>query len=269
MKYKEARTALYSALGLSNMLICALSLAIVGLCLLFVPAALGFSEPWINIGQTLGTVLLPSGVVGSIYELALRRILLREVRFELRDIMRTEFDPVAKLADSGIDSVYATFPTNAVADEIAHSSDLVRVLQTWIPDIAHIEQGIISAHKNGAKIQILLLDPESIHCKCRARDIGYPDESHVAREIESNIAELKRFVASNNITHNLELRLYDLTPTLPFYSCDNYLFIGWFWQCQQCIQGGCLKISHAGKILAPSFKAHFENIWERSNPTVL
>ncbi len=264
---KQKNTSdLHSALGISNILISALVVAVVGLCLLFVPTAIGLIAPWPEMFRTLGAVLLPSGIIGLIYDVFLRKALMGKIRSELREIIQSENKTVMQLASSGIDTVYPTFPGDEVAEEFAQSSKLVRVLQTWIPDLSHIERGILQASRRGAKAQILLLDPESAHCTHRGCDIGYPDELYVSKAIKANLGEMERFIVANGIVEAVEIRLYDSTPTISIYSCDRFSFIGWFWMAQQCVQGACLKINRKGEVLAPSFDAHFEALWEKSVP---
>jgi len=266
MSIDNNTSVLYSALEASKTLIAALTVAVIGLCLLFLPAAFGVPAPWPEMSRTLGGVLLPSGVIGLIYELALKKALMNEIRFDLREIIQSENSTFMKLAASGIDAVYPTFPSDEVGKQLAESTTYVRVLQTWIPDICHIEQGMLLAVGRGAKAQILILDPKSPQCLYRGRDIGYSDEVYISNAIQANLGEIERFAIKNKITESVEVRLYDSTPTISMYSCEKYSYIGWFWLSQQCVQGAFLKISRKGDVLASAFDTHFNNLWQKSVP---
>jgi hypothetical protein len=169
----------------------------------------------------------------------------------------------------GLHSIEPSMPLDEIIDVISNATTNVYILQTWIPDIQHIENAIVDAAFNGSKIKILILDPTSSVASQRALDLGYLDPDAGAKNIESNLFELSRIVKNYNIEQNLEVRFYKTLPSVHMYAGDDKVFIGMFWHGTPSKLGMSIEIHDSRSVFGLLVEKEFKAIWSNATPANL
>ncbi len=217
---------------------------------------------FVNLFRTIGTTIIPASLVAILFQYLIRKGFQNEVRNQLSDVIRTEFESVNRLNSSGIVDSFPAMPTSKTAQLIKVAEREVIIFQTWIPDLIVLEKNFISCIKNGGEIKILIMDPESEHARTRSRTLGFPDDKESINSIRSNLEELKRFCKENSINSKLQVKVYNEPGITPMYFIDNNLILGWFWRGKQCVQGTHLFVERGNSGLFDEMKTSFEKVWK-------
>lgn len=168
--------------------------------------------------------------------------------------------------ESGVMGVFPKLPIDQLEREI-YSAHEVCILQTWSDNILLLQPAIRNAARAHGRIRLLLIDPNSIMLKYRARE--YRDGSFSVRElrkrVRDQIHEMKVYCQSEGISACVDIRTYDGTPVIAIYKVDDIVYIGMFWRTGSAMQ--CPQIKAAGKTgyYVQWAERHFESIWGDSN----
>ncbi len=249
-------------------------LIIVGLGL-FLAANFFASGQFTNMAfNQVGGLLLITGLFTLIYEYKIRQIFIQDMRHEIRDSLKYFLDSSSDFQNSGLTAYYKSLPEAEIYEEFKKATSIL-ILQTWTGTDASIVGPLRVAAKNGCEIKILLLNPASDFAKERSKALGFEDPTYVPSQIETNLALFKAIADEFKEKKKIEIKVYDATPTIPIYICDENVYFGHIWR-------GVGKFS----IITPYFKAkkflagsqsestfweltneHFTDIWKnRSKP---
>ncbi len=247
-------------------IIIAFIIIILGIIILIISSFIELPASISRLLTTIGTIFIPSGLISLIYEYSLRRTFLKEMQNTMEECMRLQFKSLSEIQELGIKKFHMALPTEVIVKGFANSLKYIKILQTWTPDIVPIEQAFFDATKRGCNIQILHLDPKSPLAEIRASDLGYSDISLVETNINSSIMELARFCDTNKISDNVEIRLYNSTPTFSIYAFDDIAFLGIFWRKTMAISGPQIEIEGSNSYLFQFIEKQFTYIWEEAKP---
>lgn len=149
---------------------------------------------------------------------------------------------------------------------VADSRKIVRILETWIP-LLNIElrrkeflRAVTGALKSGAKIEILLLNPDSRAAEQRTDELQ-GENAHKA--IMENLYYLHRYRTDSTIEKTLSVRIYSGLPPVQLYQWDDKAFISFFPLGKHSEQSPQLETS----IVTPwgdFVKRKFEELWNDS-----
>ncbi len=242
---------------------------------LFLVANLFASGQFTNMAfNQVGGLLLITGLFTLIYEFKIRQVFIQDMRQEIRDSLKYFLDSSNDFQNSGLTAYYKALPEAELYEEFKRARS-IQILQTWTGTDASIVGPLRGAAKNGCEIKILLLDPESKFCQERGKDLGFTDPTYVTRQIETNLTLFQSIAVEFKKNKKVEIKVYDATPTIPIYICDENVYFGHIWR-------GTGKFS----IITPYFKAkkylaestsesifwelaneHFTDLWKnRSKP---
>jgi len=137
--------------------------------------------------------------------------------------------------EAGIEHVYKDFPVNQHLQWLQNAHQRVRVLNTWTRFYADYPDKLIEAMKQGAHVQLLLLDPSSPFARQRSLDLQSDDDNQesATQDVPNNIrANIRQFAAIYpklaEPDGELELGLYNALPSLSIHQVDNKALIGFF-----------------------------------------
>ncbi len=142
------------------------------------------------------------------------------------------FDPLfEELRRSRVEE-HAMFDHDEFSRHVSTAADLVAMMDTG----NHILEGssrsrflaaLRKAMHNGAKVRILLLDPDSAAASQRAEEIRPVD---VRRVIVDNLRYLADFAASldDRYRRALQVRIYDASPSIQIFRWDDKALISFF-----------------------------------------
>ncbi|OLB76466.1 MAG: hypothetical protein AUI14_18680 [Actinobacteria bacterium 13_2_20CM_2_71_6] len=142
------------------------------------------------------------------------------------------FDPLfEELRRSRVEE-HAMFDHDEFSRYVSGATDLVAVMDTG----NHILEGssrspflsaLRMALRNGAKVRVLLLDPDSAAASQRAEEIRPVD---VRRVIVENLRHLNDFADSldDRLRSNFQVRIYDASPSIQIFRWDDKALISFF-----------------------------------------
>ena len=127
---------------------------------------------------------------------------------------------------------HARLDPGALVETISRGRERVAILETWTglledPYRDRFVASLRTALSNQAVVRILLLDPDSEGALLRGKELRQRD---VPLAIMGNLYRLARLRAELNddMRSRLRVRLYDASPSVQMYRCDNRAFIAFF-----------------------------------------
>ena len=263
----ERSEEILTTLNRQKSTIAALATVILGILLLFLATISGIPQAASEFLARFGTALIPSGAVAFVYNYALRQTFLKEMRSQLTESIHTEFSRLLEIQEAGLQRVHREFPSDQVAQGFSNAQNNILVFTTWIPNIVPIESAFLNAVKRDCRVKMLLLDPKSDFAKYRGKDLGYTDDEAVGREILANLTELDRFCSKNDISREVEIRLYrDATPTLVFFAYDDTFVFSPYYKRKMGLHTPQIEVRGATSLLVKTLIDHFDGVWETATP---
>jgi hypothetical protein len=151
----------------------------------------------------------------------------------------------------------------------------VHILETWTGYGAQLYTWITQALKDGAEVEILLLDPTSEHVEHRAQALSSTgvDAQTIKSNIEGDLDILGRVLKEydqngGNKGHKgkLEVRVYDVTPVVNMYRFDDIRIVGMYLWEEDSITGPQFEVKGTESLrrtpFADHFDAHFKKMWD-------
>jgi hypothetical protein len=127
---------------------------------------------------------------------------------------------------------HARLDPGALVERVAAGRETVAILETWTglleePHVDRFIDALRSALRNQATVRILLLDPDSEGARLRGKELRQRD---VPIAIMGNLYTLARLrdELSDDVAQRLKVRIYDASPSVQMYRCDNKAFISFF-----------------------------------------
>jgi hypothetical protein len=124
-----------------------------------------------------------------------------------------------------METIHAHLTDDNIRDRLKNSN-YIRVLKTWFPENDQIEEGLISAIKEGADVELLLCNPESQMLTERCKSAG---ENKCYTWVYRGI---KKAYESMTATGNRKIKivLYDSWPGCPVIWLDKEILMGFYFR---------------------------------------
>ena len=199
--------------------------------------------------------------------------LLSEIEDRMKKSVTSESDLRRMLYESGLQGIYDRHHRDTVLEEIRACSKEVRVLHTFLVEPNRFERAFVGASQNGAKIKVLLLEPNSDIARQRSIDIwpgdnpADADEGYVPSQIRMTVDEFRRIKQENNL-ENFEIRLYDTLLSVQIFRCDDDLYLGFYPHGRKALEAAQLKI-HGHTYISVQFLNEFDLVWGKATPVEL
>lgn len=140
------------------------------------------------------------------------------------------------------------------------SGQRVRILNTFIPNIAEIASDLVDALDRGAEVQVLVMHPKCEEVLYRAETLGKPLD-WVENKIFETLDELhQRVNARTKNRHLMRVRVFKAWPPFALYATDRKLMVGYYWAGELAIYRPQLILSKRHESFN-SFHEQFEMIW--------
>jgi len=269
-----ASGASWKTLYRSRLFIAALVLILSGLVLVGLPH---IPEAGIDIHGTfgvllrdIGVTLLIAGLVATFYETLTREAFMREVEQTLDRIISERYKELDQLRIAGLNTIHEELYYANVAQRFREASNSIRILQTWSGDFNALASSLKKAAERGCDIRILLLNPDSDQAKYRAKDLKHSKDK-VATLTEGDLSILSALRHMNQkLKDNMTVKLYDATPVIAIYGCDDINIVGTYWNGRYSQEGPQYEVvgeDRSGSdnpYLSKVINDHFNSVWEES-----
>ncbi|MFG2375691.1 hypothetical protein ACGFY9_29985 [Streptomyces sp. NPDC048504] len=155
--------------------------------------------------------------------------------------------------------------------QVYGSTSNVKVLDTFSnlfgPQYSdRLFRGIRSATAHGARVQILLLDPDSLAVILRGRELG-EQSADIRRDILRNLRTLSQFVRRLDDTSGqfLEVRLCSTSPGVTLYRWDERSLVSFLTVGRLSGEGVQLEVAVRSP-LGAFVEQRFDELWQQSKP---
>jgi hypothetical protein len=168
--------------------------------------------------------------------------------------------------ETGFKAIFPAFPLDHVVSCFETARTRVLIFANWFPNAIQIEHSVVAAARNGAEVQIMLLNPESAHAKDRSHDLGYREPDTVSQEIIGSLKELARFVENEGVADRVHVRLHDFTPTHILFGWQDAILLGVYLVTVHALQGPFIEFAVRNSLMGQALLDDFEKKWASAQP---
>jgi hypothetical protein len=151
---------------------------------------------------------------------------------------------------------------------VARARDEVTILNTWIPNLHRLEQGLTEAIINRrVQVKILLLFPNSGVAQLRdeaLRTVRDPALQENVREGVERCLSILEFVLKRigpERRHHLQVRVYNSLPSISVYRADGTYFVSVFLHGQLAIDSPQFEINGTDTVMGAEVQRELDTLW--------
>jgi len=153
----------------------------------------------------------------------------------------------------GLTRVLRAFPVADFAERIRRASR-IRLLNTWFPNLAQLEEPLRAALRSGTcTVEVTMLHPYCTAAVTRASTLAYRPGTEplysVAGEVRESFRGWARLAAETGAEDRLEVYVYPEIPALAIYQADDHILAGLFLHGRLAVDGPQLEIGAAGSFM--------------------
>jgi len=165
---------------------------------------------------------------------------------------------------------YKSFPYVTVDRLFAAARKRIRILQTWIPDIHPLLPGIQEALLNGAKLEILVVDPQCTASSLRLHARGISRRNYAGLNLRMLMIELESLRTAAGGAW--EVKVYSSCPSIQMYGTEDSVVLGFFWNNAFSLHAPQIEVSTRNSSIGQQAWAEFNYLWpsarQASSPAV-
>jgi transcriptional regulator with XRE-family HTH domain len=168
---------------------------------------------------------------------------------------------------NGVSKVFNSFPVNHFCSLMSDATQ-IRLLNTWYPNLHHLEDQLKGAIARECDIELTMLNPYCTAAIARASTLGYKPGREPLYSIAGEIRESLRRIAS--LSHDfdypshLKVYLYPEIPALAVYQADDYSLAGLFLHGRLAVDGPQLEVSSRGSFMAAVINDELDKVRDGS-----
>ena len=161
--------------------------------------------------------------------------------------------------------IWPSFPYERICHKMAAARAQIRILVTWLPDIAPLIMGITHAVHNNASVEIMIQHPRSDALKDRLTTLGITDPNYAYYHAVKLLTDLEGL---RNSAHSKQIavRTCDVTPLGQLYATEQNIWFGFFWPDRYSLQGPQVEFSTRRSHLGRAVSEYFEKLWHSATP---
>jgi hypothetical protein len=161
--------------------------------------------------------------------------------------------------------IWPSFPYERVCQQMAAARAQIRILVTWLPDIAPLIAGIADAVHNGATVEIMIQHPRSPALADRLATLGITNADYGYYHAVKLFADLRNAINIAD-TGQIAVRTCEVTPLGQLYATEEKLWFGFFWPDRYSLQGPQVEASTCSSHLGRTSLEYFEKLWSSATP---
>ena len=167
----------------------------------------------------------------------------------------------------GLVRIHRRLDSRALVDSMRQARTIA-ILNTWIPDLNGYAQALLEALENGARVEILMLHPDSSAAALRSAALPGSSkarfhENHVRLGVRQCLETLAAIAdeLDEDAHGRLRVGLYDSLPSLAIYSIDGRAIVSVFLHGQLAIDAPQMEIVGAATLLGETVFNELQTLW--------
>jgi len=197
--------------------------------------------------------------ISVILDFILRQDFIKVVRQETKESISEVVNEQSNIQANGLRNVHAGLPYGKFLAKLKNASDAI-ILNTLIPDTPSLLDEVREMTRNGGKIRILVLNPESTMVEVRAKSLNRSVD-YVRQGILTCIEDFDDIARDLKCQGGLQLRVYDTFPSVSLYKADDMMFIGHYILGVHAVEGPQLEL-YEEKYYSNAMLDHFDKLWD-------
>lgn len=169
---------------------------------------------------------------------------------------------------AGIAGVHRNLDYHVFADHMADATSIT-ILNTWIPELSILADGLAEALTRETDVRILMLYPHSRIAKLRSDALRGSKPTHFREDqvrpgVKHCLDVLSAIAGMVDDEHRryLRVRLYNSLPSIAVYGVDDRAFVSLFLHGQLAIKMPQIEVCGEDSLLGRSVFRELETLWE-------
>lgn len=212
------------------------------------------------------TALITSSILIIIFDLYVRR----------EDRARKDADTVKEISSTvqetlilgsvGIRGLHDGIQDHRLIEE-AQDSQMLRVLNTYAPNVQTLRPAIERILENEGTVQFALASVKSPFVDMRLKGL-HRARSEFEGSVATNISRLIQMWDASGRKGNLEIRSYGGSPGICYYATGKICFVGSYLEGRDAINSPQIELDKRSWAYE-RYKNHFEDVWRDAEPIMI
>ena len=175
-------------------------------------------------------------------------------------VARKHYFPPLEIANEApaLPISHAKLPKERISQLATEDAEKIRILQTYIPDVEPLPEGVIEHLRKGGRVELILLEPDCDASKARIAELGFENDK-ASSSFETLCKQLRAAGVSDE---NIEIRFTEQRPPFPLYAVDDAIFIGQYWPRNENLASPFLELTAEQSDYARAAVEAFDQLWE-------
>ncbi|MEW2416390.1 hypothetical protein AB0953_22075 [Streptomyces sp. NPDC046866] len=168
----------------------------------------------------------------------------------------------------GVVKVHRRFPEEEFIGYVEDTGQEVAILQTWIPNLRHLEEALVKALvAQQVPVRILLLDPASPVAGLRNEALKDVLDPALAEDVKARVegclaglARIHRRLAPG--AHpRLQVKVYNSLPSIAVFKADERYLVSSFLHGQLAVDSTQIEVDGAHTLMGREVQEEFDTLW--------
>ncbi|MEU6867631.1 hypothetical protein ABZ924_31075 [Streptomyces sp. NPDC046876] len=168
----------------------------------------------------------------------------------------------------GVVRVHRRFPEEEFIGYVEDAGQEVAVLQTWIPNLRHLEEALVKALvAQQVPVRILLLDPSSPVAGLRNEALKDVLDPALAEDVKARVegclaglARIHRRLAPG--AHpRLQVKVYNSLPSIAVFKADERYLVSSFLHGQLAVDSTQIEVDGSHTLMGREVQEEFDTLW--------
>lgn len=168
----------------------------------------------------------------------------------------------------GVVKVHRRFPEEEFIGYVEDAGQEVAVLQTWIPNLRHLEEALVKALvAQQVPVRILLLDPASPVAGLRNEALKDVLDPALAEDVKARVegclaglARIHRRLAPGAHAR-LQVKVYNSLPSIAVFKADERYLVSSFLHGQLAVDSTQIEVDGAHTLMGREVQEEFDTLW--------
>lgn len=208
------------------------------------------------------SAVIGASLVVLIFDLFIRRSLVEADKDSLKKITTETLQQTLKasqnLGELGVNAVHRKMQNREFVDSCKGSSEIL-MLNTFIPNIRELREGIIDVLERGGTVRALVSHPENLFVDVRWPELHDSKDVFVSG-IADTITKLRDYFEQSGSSGRVIVKQYKRGPGVSIYATNDKAWVGSYLSKLDSMSTPFMELQSSSRVWS-EYQRHFETIW--------
>lgn len=209
------------------------------------------------------SAVIGASLVVLIFDLFVRRSLVEADKESLTKIITETLlhtlSTTQNLGELGVNAVHMKMQNREFVESCKGSSEIL-MLNTFIPNIRELREGIIDVLARGGTVRALVSHPENLFVEVRWPELHNSKDVFVSG-IADTITKLRDYHEQSGHSGRVIIKQYERGPGVSLYATNDKAWVGSYLSKLDSMSTPFLELQSSSRVWS-EYKRHFETVWK-------